>query len=93
MVTLGDLETYLMVRDYIEKEDMTADKIIESMDCEKVPLKVSHDGITNRFYSLAFAARYMGVPLPTLYYTHSKKSITKFRRKGGPKVFNIEWEI
>ena len=93
MVTLRDLETYLMVRDYIEKKDMTAEEIIESMDCEKVPLKVSHDGITKKFYSLAFAARYMGVPLATLYYVHSKNNDTVVRRKSGPKVFSVEWEI
>ena len=93
MVTLRDLETYLMIRDYIEKEDMMAEEIIESMDCGKVLLKVSHDGITKKFYSLASAVRYMGVSLATLHYVHSKKNDTVVRRKGRSKVFNIVWEI
>ena len=93
MLTLRDLETYLKVKDYMEEKDITAEEIIESMDCEKVPLNVSHDGITKKFYTLAFAARYMGVSLSTLRYAHSKKSSTVVRRKGGPNVFNLEWEI
>ena len=92
--TLRHLETYLKVKDYMEENDISVEKLIESLDCKKVPLtKVSHDGITKKFYSLAFAAGYMRVSLPTLYYSYSKNSSTVVRRKGGPKVFNIEWEI
>ena len=93
MLTLRNLETYLKVKDYMEENDISVEELIESMDCKKVPLKVSHDGRTKKFYSLVFAAIYMGVSLPTLYYSYSKKSSTVVRRKGGPKVFNIEWEI
>ena len=76
MLTLKDLETYLKVKDYTEENDISVDELIESMDCKKVPPKVSHDGRTKKVYSLAFAARYMRVSLPTLYYSHSKKSST-----------------
>ena len=93
MLMLRDLETYLKVKDYMEENDISIEELIESLDCKNVSLKVSHDGITKRFYSLAFAARYMRVSLPTLHYSYSKKSSTVVRRKGGPKVFNIEWEI
>ena len=93
MLTLRDLEAYLKVKDYMEENDISIEELIESLDCKKVPLEVSHDGITKKFYSLAFAARYMRVSLPTLYYSYSKKSSTVVRRKGGLKVFNIEWEI
>ena len=92
-LTLRDLETYLKVKDYMEENDVSIEELIESLDWKKVPLKISHDGITKKFYSLAFAARYMKVSLPTLYYSYSKKSSTVVRRKGGPKVFNVEWEI
>ena len=93
MLTLRDLETYLKVRDYMEENDITIDELIESMDCRKVPLKVSHDGRTKKFYSLAFAARYMGVSLATVYYAYSKTSNTIVKRRGGSKAFYIEWEI
>ena len=90
---LRDLETYLKVKDYMEENDISTEELIESLDCKKVPLKVSHDGITKKFYSLAFAPRYMRVSLPTLYYSYSKKSGTVVRRKDGPLVFKVEWEI
>ena len=93
MSTLRDLETYLKVKYYMEENDVSIEELIESLDCKKVPLKVSHDGITKKFYSLAFAARFMRASLPTLYYSYSKKSSSVVRRKDGPKVFDIEWEI
>ena len=85
MLTLRDLETYLMVKDYMEEKDINIEELIESMDCKKVPIAVTCDGVIKKFYSLAFAARYMGVSLPTVYYAYSKKSDTIVRRKGGPK--------
>ena len=93
MLTLRDLETYLKVKDYMEESDISINELIESMDCKRVPLKVSHDGRTKKFYFLAFAARYMGVSLATVYYAYSEKNNTVVRRKGGSKVFYIEWEI
>ena len=93
MLKYKDLETYLIVKDYIEDKGVMAEEIIESMDCEKIPIKVSHDGITEKFYSLVFAARYMGVSLANLHYNHNNKHSTIIGRKGGTKVFKIEWEM
>ena len=75
MLTLRDLETYLKVKDYMEENDISIEELIESLDCKKVPLKVSHDEITKKFYSLAFAARYMRVSLPALYYSYPRRVI------------------
>ena len=70
----------------MEKKDISIEELIESLDCKKVPLKVSHDGITKKFYSLAFTARYMRVSLPKLYYSYSKKYCsTVVRRKADLK--------
>ena len=91
MLTLRDLETYLMVRDYMEENNVNIEELIESMDCKKVPISVTCDGVTRKFYSLAFAAKYMGVPLPTVYYEYGKKGDMIVRRKGGRKVFYIYW--
>ena len=91
MVTPRDLETYLVVKGYMEENDTNVEELIESMSCKKVPITVTCDGVKKKFYSLAFAARYMGVSLPTVYYAHSKKSDTIVRRKGGSKVFYIDW--
>ena len=49
MLMLRDLETYLKVKNYIEKNDISIEELIESLDCKKVT-KVSHDGITKKFY-------------------------------------------
>ena len=49
MLTLRDLETYLKVKDYMEENDISIEELIESLDCKKVPLNVSHDGITKKF--------------------------------------------
>ena len=90
MLTLRDLETYLMVKDYMEENNTNMEEMLESMSCKKVPIAVTCDGVIKKFYSLAFAARYMGVSLPTVYYAHSKKSDTIVRRKDGSKVSYID---
>ena len=92
MLTSRDLETYLMVKDYMEKNGIGIDEPLESMNSEKVSITVKSDEGTKKFYSLSFAARYMGVSLPTVYYAHSKKSDTIRRRKSGTKVFHVTWE-
>ena len=89
MLTLRDLEIYLMVKDYIEENDISIEELLESMDCKKVPVTVMCDGVMKKFYFLSSAARYMGVSLPTVYYAHSKKSDTIVRRKDGRKVFML----
>ena len=91
MVTLKDLETYFVVKDYKEENNINIKELLESMNCKKVPITVTCDGVKKKFYSIAFAARYMGVPLPTVYYAHSKRSETIVRRKGGVKVFFLDW--
>ena len=59
MLTLRDLETYLMVKDYMEENDISIEELLESINCKKVPITVMCDGAMKKFYSLSFAARYM----------------------------------
>ena len=89
MLTLRDLETYLIVKDYMEENDISIEELLESMNCKKVPITVTCGGVMKKFYSLRFAARYMGVSLPTVYYAHSKKSDTIVKRKDGMKAFYV----
>ena len=91
MLKLRDLETYLKVKYCMEENDISTEELTESMDCKKVTVTVSHDGITKKFYSLAFAARYMRVSLATVYYSYSNKNNTVFRRKGKRKLFYVKW--
>ena len=73
MSTLRDLETYLMVKDYMEKNGIGIDELLESMNSEKISITVKSNERTIKYYSLSFAARYMGVSLPTVYYAKKKK--------------------
>ena len=86
------LETYVMVKDYMYENGIQIDELLESMNFRKVCITVRCDGETEKFYSLPFAARYMGVSLPTIHYAHSKRSETMRRRKGGTKVFYVSWD-
>ena len=43
MLTLGDLETYLMVKDFMEENDTNIEELIKSMNCKKVPVTVMCD--------------------------------------------------
>ena len=74
----------------MEENATDVEELIKSMNCKKVPVKITCDGVTKKVYFLAFAARYMGVPLPTAYYAHSKKSEAIVRRKGEVKIFFID---
>ena len=71
MLKLRDLETYLMVKDFMEENDTNIQQLIKSMNCEEIPVTITCDGVTKKFYSPSFAARYMGVPLPMIYYAHN----------------------
>ena len=37
MLTLRNLETYLMVKDYMEENGISIEELLESMNCKKVP--------------------------------------------------------
>ena len=75
----------------MEENDIDIEELLKSMNCKKIPVTITCDGVTKKFYSLAFAARYMGVPLPTIYCAHFNKSEIVVRKKGGVKVFFIDW--
>ena len=92
MLTLKDLETYIIVKDYMDKNDIGIEELLEKVNCMKIPITVRTDGEMKKFYSLLFAARYKGVSLPTVHYKYSKKSETIRRKKGGTKVFYVSWD-
>ena len=49
MLTLRDLETYLMVKDYMEKNDIEIEELLDSINDEKVPLTIKCDGEMKKF--------------------------------------------
>ena len=90
MSTLRDLETYLMVKDYMEENNTNMEEILESMSCKKVSIAVTCDGVMKKFYSLAFSAIEVYGSLIT-YRTLHKKSDMIVKRKGESKVFCTDW--
>ena len=65
--------------------------LYDSVGKGSIHLKVTADGVTEEFYTVADPARYMGVPLAMMHYANLKKNETIRRRKGGVKVFYIDW--
>ena len=39
----------------MEENDKSIEELIESMNCKKVPITVTCDGVKKKFYSLSFA--------------------------------------
>ena len=92
MTTFKQFEAYLRVRDYVVGNDLTFEDILKDFDNRIITISVSCDEITKKFYSLASAANYMGVSLPTVKYAYSNKRDTIRKMKGKTKVFQAEWE-
>ena len=94
MVTLKEYEIYLKVKKFIETEGCDeADlvpRLINGPAC--VPLIVeSDDTEPTKYYSLSAAARDCGVSKQTIVYACRNRKTRIVRRKGGFKVFGIEW--
>ena len=62
MTTLTDFEAYLRVRDYMEGNDLTIEDLLKDFDDRIITITTSCDGVTKKFYSLAWVANYMGDP-------------------------------
>ena len=71
MVKLRDLEAYVKVKDYIEKNNVTIEDMLGSLDRKFVKVTVDLNGVSKKFYSLSSAAKYMDVSLSTIRYSYS----------------------
>ena len=57
-----------------------------------IPLIIESDDMEpTKYYSLLAAARGCGILQQTIVYAYRNKCMTITRRKGGSKVFKIEW--
>ena len=77
MITLKEYEIYLKVKEFIEIVDCDENALIP-----KLPTK---------YYSLSAAARGCGILKQTIVYAYRNRCTRIARRKGGYKVFRIEW--
>ena len=93
MVTLKEYEIYLKVEKFIETEGCDESSIIPLITngVAYVPLIIeSEDMESPKYYSL-LAARGCGVSKQTISYAYRNRKRRIVRRKGGSKVFRIEW--
>ena len=95
MVTLKEYEIYLKVKKFIKTEGCDESSIIPLLTngvAACVPLSIeSEDMEPIKYYSLSSAARDCGVSKQTIAYAYRNQKTKIVRRKGGFKVFRIEW--
>ena len=91
MIRASNLNSYVKVKEYIAKNNVTLMDLYDSVDKGSIHLKVTADCVTKELYTLADAARYMAVSSATMSYANARKNETIRRRKGGVKVFYIDW--
>ena len=98
MVTLKEYEIYLKVKKFIEAEGCDESSIIPLLTNgvgvipAYVPLIIeSQDMEPTKYYSLLAAAKGCGVSKQTISYDYRNRKTRIIKRKGGFKVFRIEW--
>ena len=94
MVTLKEYEIYLKVKKFIKTEGCNESALILLLTngVAYVPLIIeSNDMEPTKYYSLLAAAKGCGVSKQTIAYAYRNQKIRIVRRKGGFKVFKIEW--
>ena len=97
-MTLKEYEIYLKVKKFIETEGCDEADLIPRLINEigivpaYVPLIIeSEDMEPIKYYSLSAAARDCGVSKQMIAYAYRNRKTRIVRRKGGFKVFRIEW--
>ena len=98
MVTLKEYEIYVKVKKSIETESCDENELISKLIngvgiiSAYVPLIIeSEDMEPTKYYSPLAAARDCGVSKQTISYGYGNRKTRIVRRKGGCKVFRIEW--
>ena len=98
MITLKEYEIYLKVKKFIETIDCNESDIIPQLINgvgiipAYVPLIIESDDMEpTKYYSLSAAARDCGLLKQMIVYAYRNRCMTIARRKGGSKVFRIEW--
>ena len=95
MVTLKEYKIYLKVKKFIETEGCDESSIIPLLTngvAAYVPLIIEFEDMEpTKYYSLSAAARDCGASKQTIAYAYRNRKMRIVRRKGGFKVFRIEW--
>ena len=94
MVTLKEYEIYLKVKKFIETEGCDEADLIPRLanGHAYLPLIISSDDMEpTKYCSLSAAVRDCGVSKQTIVYAYKNRKTRIVRKKGGFKVFRIEW--
>ena len=94
MITLKEYEIYLKVKKFIETEGWDEADLIPRLinGIAYVPLIIeSKDMELIKYYSLSAAAKGCGISKQMIVYAYRNRNTRIVRRKGGFKVFRIEW--
>ena len=98
MITLKEYDIYLKGKKFIETENCDENNIIPKLMNgigiipAYVPLIIESDDMEQtKYYSLLAAARGCGIIKQTIVYAYRNGKTRISRRKGGSKVFRIEW--
>ena len=98
MVTRKEYEIYLKVKKLIETENCDENDIIPKLINgvgiipSYVPLIIESDDMEpTKYYSLSAAAKGCGILKQTIVHAYRNSCTRIARRKGGYKVFRIEW--
>ena len=98
MITLEEYEINLKVKKFIETENCDENELIPRLINgvgiipAYVPLIIESDDIEpTKYYSLSAAARGCGLLKQSMVYAYRNRCTRTARRKGGSKVFRIEW--
>ena len=94
-ITRKEFKAYLRVKEFIEKnnyEEVDLRKKIQDRRPTRIPLITrSSDMELKKYECIMVAVKDMKVPRETLIYTYENRRQLITRRKGGVKVFYIEW--
>ena len=98
MITLKEYEIYLKVKKFIETIDCDENDIIPKLTNgigiipAYIPLIIESDDMEpTKYYSLSAAVRDCGILKQMIIYAYRNRCMRIARRKGGYKVFRIEW--
>ena len=94
-ITRKEFEVYLRVKEFIEKnnyDETDLRKKIRDRRPTRIPLIIRSDDMEPKKYErLTDVANDIKVPRETLIYAYENRRTLITRRKGGVKVFYIEW--
>ena len=92
-ISRTDFETYEKIKKFLNKNKLDEEdlrKYVNQLSSES-KLRSSEGMEPSTFKSLFEASTFIGVSRQTLEYAHKHKKPLIARRKGGAKVFYIEW--